>query len=149
MNLSGTNPLRGFQDETLGPRFVNLINAYDSSLRTRFKKIAKKAKIKIREGVYTWIAGPSYETEAEVKMFRKLGGDLIGMSTVPEVVVARQIGLEVAAISCVTNLLTSSQRKILTHEEVMKQAGKNQERLARLLEAFLPLLRLRGGWGEL
>ena len=95
--------------------------------------------MKIREGVYAWIAGPSYETAAEIKMFRKLGGDVIGMSTVPEVIVARQMGLQVVAISCVTNLLTSSQKKVLSHDEVMKQARKNQERLARLLEGYFCL----------
>ncbi len=137
LNLSGVNPLHGFQAQEFGSRFVSLTNAYDPSILKKMKKTALSEKIKTGEGVYVWIAGPSYETEAEVKMFRKLGGDLIGMSTVPEVIVAKQVGLKVAAISCVTNLLGSSKRKDLSHEEVMSQAKKGQKQLAKLLERYL------------
>jgi purine-nucleoside phosphorylase len=136
INFTGHNPLRGPNDNRLGPRFVDMINAYDRMMLQKLSKVARRSQIKIQKGVYVGITGPSYETPAEIKMFRKLGGDAIGMSTVPEVIAARHQGVKVAVISCITNLLFGKISP-LTHERVVSDAQKIQTKLTRLLEGYL------------
>lgn len=137
INLSGGNPLRGPNEESLGPRFPDLSGAYSPVLRKALSSIAKYLKINVKNGVYVGISGPSYETPAEVRMFRKWGGDVIGMSTVPEVIAAAHLGLPTAVISCVTNKLLPIPKKPLSHEWVVKIARENQDKLYRILEKFL------------
>ncbi|MFO1518967.1 MAG: purine-nucleoside phosphorylase [bacterium] len=137
INLTGRNPLRGPNDERLGPRFPDMTEAYAPSLIKKLTEAAKRAKIAVKKGVYVGIMGPAYETPAEIAMYRKLGGDAIGMSTVPEVIAARHMGLKVAVISCITNALTSKNLSPLSHESVVEEAKKNQDRLACLLEEYL------------
>jgi len=136
LNLTGFNPLCG-PNLDLGPRFPNLMDAYSPRLRSLLKKAARSQKIILKEGVYTGITGPSYETPAEVKMYRKLGGDLIGMSTVPEVIAAVHAGLEVAVLSIVTNVLSSPRKNTLSHELVLQNAQKTDQKLCEVLEASL------------
>lgn len=137
INLTGHNPLRGPNEENLGPRFPDLSEAYNPALRKNFIKIARSLKINAKEGVYMGIAGPSYETPAEIRMFRKLGADVIGMSTVPEVIAAAHLNLETAVISCITNKLLPITKKKLSHEQVVKAARENQNKLYQILEKYL------------
>jgi len=136
INGTGQNPLRGTNEETLGPRFVNMSEVYDASLIHQLSQSAKRAKTRIRKGVYLGITGPSYETPAEIRMYRQWGADMVGMSTVPEVIAARYRGMKVAGISCMTNLLSPKKKNILSHEHVVKEAKKFQKKLSRLLEEF-------------
>lgn len=136
INFQFTNVLIGPNDEDFGPRFPSLDNAYDKELREKFIKIAKKLNIKMGQGVYFASSGPTYETHAEIRAFRALGADFVGMSTVPEVMVARHCGLKVAAIAVITNMAAGLQEQYLSHEEVLyhgKQAAKD---LAKLLATF-------------
>jgi len=136
LNLTGFNPLCG-PNLDLGPRFPSLMDAYSPRLRSLAKKVARTQKIILKEGVYAGITGPSYETPAEVKMYRKLGGDLIGMSTVPEVIAAVHAGLEVAVLSVITNVLSASRKNILSHELVLQNAQKADKKLGEVLEVLL------------
>lgn len=138
INLMGANPLRGLPIKGL-PRFVDLTETYDTDLRGLLFKAAKVSKLKLRRGVYMAVSGPSYETPAEIRAFAKLGADAVGMSTVPEAIVARQCGLNVAAISCVTNLAAGISKEKLSHAEVLETAervGKNGARLIRNFAEF-------------
>ncbi len=137
INLTGENPLRGVNEKSFGPRFPDLSSAYSSHLRKALQKLSKQLKINVKNGVYVGIAGPSYETPAEIKMFRKLGGDLIGMSTVPEVIAAAHLGLKTAVISCVTNKLLPLSKLALSHDQVVKAAQESQEKLYKILTTFL------------
>ena len=137
INFTGHNPLRGQNEESLGPRFPDLTEAYNPDLCKKLKTAANRLKYKLKYGVYVGISGPSYETPAEIKMFRKWGGDLIGMSTVPEVIAAAHLGLPTAVISCVTNKLLPLSRKKLSHDQVLKSAKEIREKLYHLLECFL------------
>lgn len=137
INLSGENPLRGFNEPSFGPRFPDLSSAYHPQLRKALQKISKQLKINTKSGVYVGISGPSYETPAEIKMFRKLGGDLIGMSTVPEIIAAAHLGLKSAVISCVTNKLLPLSKVALSHDQVVKAAQESQENLYKILTKFL------------
>jgi len=138
LNLSGTNPLTGANDERLGPRFPDLSEAYDARLGILLDDTAAGLGAPLRRGVYACMSGPSYETPAEVRMLRLLGADLVGMSTVPEVIAARHMGVPVAGISVVTNLAAGLTRRPLSHEEVAEMAGRVEGRLAAVLEGFLP-----------
>lgn len=138
LNLSGRNPLVGENDERLGPRFPDLSEAYDVRLGALLDQAAERLGFPLAAGVYACVLGPSYETPAEVRMLRALGADLVGMSTVPEVIAARHMGVPVAALSIVTNHAAGLARQKLTHEEVAAAAGRVGERLTALLEAFLP-----------
>lgn len=131
INFIPDNPLRGIHDLSLGKRFVSLTNAYDKNLRDLAKKSAKKLKIQIREGVYSALPGPSYETPAEVKMLRVLGINATGMSTIPEVVVARQSEIDVLGMSLITNVHTKNASP--THDEVLETAKKSEKKFCRLL----------------
>lgn len=137
LNLSGQNPLAGENDERLGPRFPDLSDAYDPRLGALLDEAAAAAGVPLRAGVYACMAGPSYETPAEVRMLRGLGADVVGMSTVPEVIAARHMGVSVAGISVVTNRAAGLARAPLSHEEVAATAGKVRERLSALAAEFL------------
>ena len=138
LNLSGTNPLMGPNDERLGPRFPDLSEAYDARLGALLEDAAARAGVTLRRGVYACLPGPSYETPAEIRMLRLLGADLVGMSTVPEVIAARHMGVPVAGLSVVTNFAAGLSRRPLSHEEVAETAGRVRDRLAAVVEGFLP-----------
>ena len=135
INLMGVNPLRGGHHEGL-PRFVDLTEAYDRKLRDLLFKSAKLAKMKLQRGVYLAVSGPSYETPAEIRAFARLGADAVGMSTVPEVIVARQHGMRVAAISCITNLAAGIAKNELSHAEVLETAEAVRGLAVKLLNKF-------------
>ncbi len=137
LNLSGQNPLVGDNDERLGPRFPDLSEAYDPRLGALLDETAAALGVPLRSGVYACMLGPSYETPAEIRMLRALGADVVGMSTVPDVITARHMGVPVAAISVVTNLAAGLARKALSHEEVAQTAGRVGDRLTALVSAFL------------
>ncbi len=137
IDLSGQNPLRGPNDERLGPRFPDLTSAYDPALGERLEAAARRLGAKLGRGVYACMPGPSYETPAEVRMLRGLGADLVGMSTVPEVIAARHMGVPVVGISLVANRAAGLSARPLSHEEVTAAGEKAGGRLADLLLAFL------------
>jgi xanthosine phosphorylase len=137
INLTGANPLTGPNDESVGPRFPSLLDAYDARLRTELQTAAEAQDIDLAEGVYVGVAGPSYETPAEIHAFRTLGADAVGMSTVPETILARHCGLRVAAVSVITNLAEGLAAQPLSHEQALIEARAGAELLARLLEAFV------------
>jgi purine-nucleoside phosphorylase len=138
LNLSGQNPLTGANDERFGPRFPDLTDAYDPRLGALLDAAAARLGIPLGRGVYACMSGPSYETPAEIRMLRTLGADLVGMSTVPEVIAARHMGVPVVGVSLVTNLAAGLAGKPLSHEEVSAMAGREGEHLAALLADFLP-----------
>ncbi len=138
LNLSGRNPLVGPHDPRLGPRFPDLTHTYDRALRRLARRAAVTVGATLREGIYAWLLGPTYETPAEVRMAQRLGADAVGMSTVPEAIVARQMGLKVLAISCITNLGAGLSATALTHEEVQEVAGPAAKKLGALLVEVLP-----------
>lgn len=140
INLMGMNPLVGPNDETLGPRFVGLGDAYDAELRAHLHATAKLHDIPLSEGVYLAVTGPSFETPAEIRAFRTLGADAVGMSTVPEVIVARHAGLRVGAISAITNLAEGMSDVGLSHEQTLAGAADGARALQTLLTAALPEL---------
>ena len=134
INYSGLNPLIG---ETSDARFVSMTDAYDPSLRATLRASAIDAGVALREGVYMWFSGPSFETPAEVRMAAMLGGDLVGMSTVPEVILARRFGLRVAAISLVTNLAAGIEGASPSHGETKEVAHAGAAGMTGLLRAFV------------
>ncbi len=137
LNLSGQNPLVGENDSRIGPRFPDLSEAYDPRLAADLDASARELGIPLAAGVYACMLGPSYETPSEVRMLRTLGADLVGMSTVPEVIAARHMGVPVAGISVVTNLAAGLSPRKLSHEEVAEVAERVRDRLAALITAFL------------
>jgi purine-nucleoside phosphorylase len=139
LNLSGLNPLIGQNEDRLGPRFPDLSDAYDPRLGALLDEAARAAGVALRRGVYAGMLGPSYETPAEVRMLRTLGADLVGMSTVHEVIAARHQGVAVAGLSVVTNPAAGLSATRLTHEEVQATADRARVRLEAVLRAFLPL----------
>ncbi|HEX9053188.1 MAG TPA: purine-nucleoside phosphorylase [Anaeromyxobacter sp.] len=139
LNLSGQNPLTGDNDDRLGPRFPDLSEAYDPRLGAVLEGAAADLGIPLRTGVYACMPGPSYETPAEVRMLRALGADLVGMSTVAEVIAARHMGVPVAGLSVVTNPAAGLARRPLSHEEVARTAGQVKDRIGPLVAAFLSL----------
>ena len=138
INFMGTNPLRGGHPKDL-PRFVDLTETYDKKLRELLFRAGKISKLKLQGGVYLAVSGPSYETPAEIRAFAKLGADAVGMSTVPEAIVARQCGLKVAAISCVTNLGAGLNKENLSHMEVLETAERVKKSGAQLIKNFAEL----------
>jgi len=140
INLSGTNPLIGENDDRLGPRFPDMTNVYDPELRSKAKAAASKAGVELKEGVYTWFSGPSYETPAEIEMVRRLGGDLVGMSTVPEAIAARHMGARVLGISLVTNKAAGISGQPLSHTEVTETADRAREDLTRVIDEIRAIL---------
>jgi purine-nucleoside phosphorylase len=135
LNFMGANPLRG-PAPAMGPRFVDMTRAYDPALGRQLRAAAKRCRLKLRSGVYLAVSGPSYETPAEIRAFERWGADAVGMSTVPEAIVARQCGLKVAGLSCITNLAAGRGGATLTHEEVLTTAARVKDLAARLLEYF-------------
>jgi purine-nucleoside phosphorylase len=138
INLTGRNPAAGPNDERLGPRFFDMTNAYAKRLRLLAHSAAELA-----EGVYLGLSGPNFETPAEIKAFRSLGADLVGMSTVHEVIVARHMGIEVLGISCVTNMAAGILDQPINHQEVMETGARVQAQLTSLLVRLLPALDAR------
>jgi purine-nucleoside phosphorylase len=138
INLSGRNPVAGPSDERWGPRFFDMTDAYSARLRALAKDAAKDVSLDLEEGVYLSVLGPSFETPAEIHAFRTMGADLVGMSTVQETIVARQMGVEVLGISCVTNLAAGIQATPLSHEEVLETGRAVEARLAELLTRLVP-----------
>ncbi len=139
LNLSGQNPLVGENDARVGPRFPDLSDAYDPRLGALLEDTAARLGIPLRRGVYACVLGPSYETPAEVRMLRTLGADLVGMSTVPEVIAARHMGVPVCGISVVTNPAAGLSARALSHAEVQEVAERVRDRLGALVAAFLPV----------
>ena len=142
INLQGANPLVGPNDDSLGPRFPDMSEAYSARLRTIAREVAAELGIHLPEGVYAAVLGPSFETPAEIRYMRAIGADLVGMSTVPEVIAANQMGIEVLAFSCVTNLAAGLQSQKLSHEEVLETGAAVRGTLVRYLKALLPRLEL-------
>jgi purine-nucleoside phosphorylase len=133
VNLLPEGPLRGFNDERVGPRFPDMTHAYDPALRA----LAHKVRPDLKEGVYVALPGPSYETPAEIRYLRAIGGDLAGMSTVPETIVARHMGARVLGISCVTNMAAGITGAALSHAEVTETAARVKDQFTRLLDGIL------------
>jgi purine-nucleoside phosphorylase len=137
VNLMGTSPLVGGNDDTLGPRFPDLSDAYDPALREAARKAAARVGIEVGEGVYAAWLGPQFETPAEIRFMRAIGGDLAGMSTVPEVIAARHMGIRCLGISVVTNMAAGVVAGKLGHEEVLAVGAEAQPRLTALLRELL------------
>jgi purine-nucleoside phosphorylase len=140
LNLQGQNPLVGENDERFGPRFPDLTQAYFKPYREVALAAAAKLGTPIQEGIYAALLGPSYETPAEIRYLRALGADLVGMSTIAEVIAARHMGLKVLAISCVTNMAAGIVDQPIQHEEVLKTGERIQGEFLALLRAVLPLI---------
>jgi purine-nucleoside phosphorylase len=138
INLQGTNPLVGPNDDRFGPRFPDMTHAYAEGYRSIAREEANKLNITLNEGVYAALLGPSYETPAEIQYLRRIGADLVGMSTVAEVIVARHMGMKVLAISCVTNMAAGIVDKPLSHAEVMETGERVKSTFESLLRAVLP-----------
>jgi purine-nucleoside phosphorylase len=134
IGLTGVSPLFG---ESGTDRFVDMVDAYSPRLRERLQELAARLRIELREGVYVWFAGPQFETPAEIQAARILGGTAVGMSTVPEVILARRAGLEVAALSVITNLAAGMSEERLSHEQTMRVAATATETAGRLVRALL------------
>lgn len=135
INLIPDNPLRGEVPEGL-ERFIDLSKTYDAGLANTMRAAARTAKATLHQGVYLALPGPNYETPAEIRAFAKLGADAVGMSTVPEVLVARQHGLSIAALSCITNAAAGISKEGLSHDEVLDTVGKNSSKAQRLIIEF-------------
>lgn len=138
LNLSGQNPLTGPNVEGFGPRFPDMSHAYSPKLGAILEQVATSIGVPVTKGVYASLSGPSYETPAEIRMLATLGADAVGMSTVPEVIVASHMKVPVAGISCITNLAAGISENPLSHEEVAETADRVREQFGRLLAAFLP-----------
>ena len=136
INLMAASPLRGANEERWGPRFVDQTEVYDRALREKLKKAAEHSGLHVAEGVYAAMAGPSYETPAEIRFLRTIGADCVGMSTVPEAVVARHMGLRVAGISMLANLAAGTTGQPINHEEVLEMAAQMNADLGMLLLRF-------------
>ncbi|MFC5714118.1 purine-nucleoside phosphorylase [Thalassorhabdus alkalitolerans] len=137
LNMTGANPLIGPNDEELGPRFPDMSQAYEKGLQEVAQRAADKLGISIQKGVYAGISGPAFMTGAELIMLRKLGGDVVGMSTVPEVIVARHGGQKVLGISCITDMAIGEEIEGVSHEEVIETATKTKPRFISLVKEVL------------
>ncbi len=137
INYSGMNPLIGPNLDEFGPRFPDMSDVYTKSLREKLKPLAAQAGIGLKEGVYMMYSGPSYETPAEIRAFRTLGADAVGMSTVPEAIVARHSGMQVVGVSCITNMAAGVLDRKLNHAEVVETAQRVKGDFTRLLELII------------
>lgn len=137
INFAGANPLVGPNDESVGPRFPDMSRAYDPDLRALLHEAADEIGATLHDGVYLMAGGPNFETPAEIRAFRTLGANAVGMSTVPECLVANHCGLRVAGISSITNLAAGMSAGPLGHEETMREAARAAETLAPILAGFL------------
>jgi len=140
INLTGANPLTGPNDDSLGPRFPDMSDAYPREYREIARRAAEQLGVKLGEGVYAGLAGPSYETPAEIRYLRTIGADLVGMSTVLEAIAANHLGMKVLGISCVTNMAAGILPEKLVHEEVLRVGEQARDRLVNLLKAVVSLL---------
>ena len=138
INFFGDHPLIGRNEERLGPRFPDMTAVYDRELRRVVKATARALAIPLRDGVYLGNPGPSYETPAEIRAFRKLGADAVGMSTVPEALALRHAGVRVVGISTITNMAAGILKKPLDHREVLETTQRVGDRFVRLLTAAVP-----------
>lgn len=137
INFSGTNPLIGENLDDFGPRFPDMSDTYTKSMREKLKQAAERENIPLQEGVYMMLSGPTYETPAEVRMARILGADAVGMSTVPEAVIARHSGMEVLGISCITNFAAGIIDAPLSHEEVVETTTRVKRDFVALIDIIL------------
>jgi len=140
INLMGTNPLLGHNDDALGPRFPDMTEAYSREYREIARRTGAELGIDLKEAVYAGLLGPSYETPAEIRFLRTIGAGLVGMSTVPEAIVANHMGIKVLAISCVTNMAAGISPQKLVHQEVLEVGARVRDTLIRLLNAVIPKL---------
>ena len=140
LNLMGTNPLLGRNDERFGPRFPDMTEVYDREYQEAAIAEAREMGLELRRGIYAALTGPSYETPAEIRMMRLLGADAVGMSTVPEAIVARHMGLRVLGLSCITNMAAGVLDKPINHEEVIETGERVRETFAELLRRVIPKL---------
>lgn len=140
INLQGQNPLTGPNDDSLGPRFPDMSDAYSAEYRRIAHAVADELGIRLSEGVYAALPGPSYETPAEIRFLRTIGADLVGMSTIPEAIMANYLGMRVLAISCVTNMAAGILPQKINHEEVLETGRNVRDTLLRLLKGLLPKL---------
>jgi purine-nucleoside phosphorylase len=141
INLMGVNPLRGHNDERFGPRFPDMTQTYDRELRMLLREASAIEGVPLHSGVYAAVAGPSYETPAEIRMLRKVGADAVGMSTVPEVIAARHMGMRIVGLSCITNLAAGlGDAAALSHDEVKEVGRRAAGDMRRLVVRFLERL---------
>jgi purine-nucleoside phosphorylase len=140
INLQGSNPLAGPNDDALGPRFPDMSEAYSQQFRSVAKQVAAELCVPVSEGVYAAMLGPNYETPAEIRFLRTIGADVVGMSTVPEVIVANHMGIKVLGISCVTNMAAGILQQKINHEEVLETGAMVRDTLVRFLKALVPRL---------
>ena len=145
LNLMGNNPLRGPNDDRFGPRFPDMTAVYSPELQALVVEEAKAIGVEVRRGVYGALAGPSYETPSEIHLLRNLGADAVGMSTVPEAIVARHMGMEVLGISCITNMAAGISDEPINHEEVMATGDRVRETFTELLRRVLAGINRRVG----
>jgi purine-nucleoside phosphorylase len=143
VNLMGVNPLRGPNDDRFGPRFPDMTAVYSPELQELVVDEAKAIGVEVRRGIYGALSGPSYETPAEIHLLRNLGADAVGMSTVPEAIVARHMGLEVLGISCITNMAAGISDEPINHEEVMATGDRVRETFAELLRRVIAAINSR------
>ena len=143
VNLMGVNPLRGPNDDRFGPRFPDMSAVYAAELQELVIDEAKAIGVEVRRGIYGALSGPSYETPAEIHLLRNLGADAVGMSTVPEAIVARHMGLEVLGISCITNMAAGISDAPINHEEVMETGNRVRETFAQLLRQVISAINRR------
>jgi purine-nucleoside phosphorylase len=137
INMQGTNPLIGKNDDTLGPRFPDMFNCYDKDLRNLAEAVAIDEKVPLQKGVYVAVSGPTFETAAEYRVFRGMGADMVGMSTVPEVIVARHQGTKVLGFSLVTDMGLPDAMEPCSHERVMAAAAKAEPKLTKLVKKIV------------
>ncbi len=137
INFVGVNPLIGLNDDHVGPRFFDMSNAYDLKLQELMQRVADATQIDLAKGVYAWYSGPNFETPAEIKALRVLGADAVGMSTVPECLVAVHAGMRIVAISTITNLAAGMSDTELSHNETLANAAKAAEELTYMLTKFI------------
>jgi purine-nucleoside phosphorylase len=140
INLLGVNPLSGPNDDSLGPRFPDMSDAYSQEYREIAKLMGDELDLSLPEGVYAAVPGPSYETPAEIRYLRAIGADLVGMSTVPETIAANHMGMKVLGISCVTNMAAGVLQQKLEHSEVLETGERVRETLTKLLSTVIPRL---------
>jgi len=137
INLMGEDPLRGPNDDRLGPRFPAMVGAYTPALRELAHQVADQLGFRLREGVYSPVSGPCYNTSAELRMLQLLGSDAVGMSTVPEVIVAAHMGMRVLGVACITDMALPDAPIQLTHEQVMETANRTKPRFQNLIKGVL------------
>lgn len=141
INNTGQNPLIGPNDDQQGVRFPDMSTAYTPDLQKLARQVATELSIDLKEGVYVWNTGPTYETPAEVRMLQAVGGDAVGMSTVPEVIVARHVGLDVLGLSCISNMAAGILDEVLSHDEVIETTESVREIFIALVKAILTRLK--------